>query len=204
MHERCGLLVVDVQNDFCPGGALGVRGGDEVVPVLNDYIERFVQSGFPVLLTRDWHPPVTKHFKQYGGVWPPHCVRGARGAEFHPNLRTPQTAPVISKGMDPDQDSYSAFHGFDPNGVALDRLLMQYGINHLYIGGLATDYCVLRSVQDALHLGYRVSVLADGSRGVGLRRGDIARATIAMSDAGARLMSRVQVFDELTACGLKL
>ena len=116
---RDALVVVDLQNDFCPGGALGVRGGDAIVPVLNRYLERFGRAGAPVFLTRDWHPPVTRHFRAYGGVWPPHCVQGTRGAEFHPGLAPPAGAVVVSKGMDPEQDAYSAFQAEDRSGRPL-------------------------------------------------------------------------------------
>ncbi|MFN3974245.1 MAG: isochorismatase family protein, partial [Dehalococcoidia bacterium] len=107
------LLVVDVQNDFCPGGALPVPRGDSVVPVLNTYIALFQRLGYPVIASRDWHPPQTRHFKPFGGVWPVHCVQGTWGAQFHPNLRLPPDVLIVSKGMDPEQDSYTAFDGID-------------------------------------------------------------------------------------------
>ena len=147
---RDALVVVDLQNDFCPGGALGVRGGDAIVPVLNRYLERFGRAGAPVFLTRDWHPPVTRHFQAYGGVWPPHCVQGTRGAEFHPGLTPPAGAVVVSKGMDPEQDAYSAFQAEDGSGRPFSAVLAERGIRRLYVGGLATDYCVRASVLDAL------------------------------------------------------
>jgi nicotinamidase/pyrazinamidase len=115
------LLVVDVQNDFCPGGALGIHGGHKIIPILNKYIEFFEKENLPIFVTRDWHPKVTKHFNQFGGVWPKHCVEGSPGAQFHPDLEFPKDALVMSKGMDPEKDSYSAFHATDPSGMALAK-----------------------------------------------------------------------------------
>lgn len=197
MTERGALLVVDVQNDFCPGGALPIPEGDKVVPGLNEYIDRFHRLNLSIYLSRDWHPQVTRHFKAYGGVWPPHCVQSSRGAEFHPGLRFPPEARIISKGMDPEEDAYSAFQGSDDQGKPLRRVLQESGVNHLYIGGLATDYCVKCSARDALRLGFKVSVLQDASRGVDLKKGDIEQAIQEMMNAGARLVDRDQVFGEL-------
>src|SRR5262245_28172729 len=106
---RDALVIVDVQNDFCPDGALGVPGGDAVVPILNRYAERFAAAGAPVFVSRDWHPAETTHFKAHGGVWPSHCVQGTTGAAFHPELVLPAGAAVVSKGMDPREDAYSCF-----------------------------------------------------------------------------------------------
>ena len=124
---RDALLVVDVQNDFCPGGSLAVPEGDRVVPVLNGYIARFEAAGAPVFACRDWHPVRTRHFQAYGGVWPPHCVQGTTGAAFHPALALPREAAVFSKGMDPEQDAYSAFQGEDASGRPLVRVLKDRG-----------------------------------------------------------------------------
>ena len=158
---RDALVVVDLQNDFCPGGALAVRDGDAIVPVVNRYLERFASAGAPVFLTRDWHPPVTTHFQAYGGVWPPHCVQGTRGAEFHPGLKPPAGAEIVSKGMDPTRDSYSAFQAEDPAGQPFPAVLTSRGVRRLYVGGLATDYCVRASVLDALNAGFEVVVLSE-------------------------------------------
>ena len=183
---RDALVVVDLQNDFCPGGALGVRGGDAIVPVLNRYLERFGRAGAPVFLTRDWHPPVTRHFQAYGGVWPPHCVQGTRGAEFHPGLTPPAGSVVVSKGMDPEQDAYSAFQAEDGSGRRLSAVLAERGTRRLYVGGLATDYCVRASVLDALREGFEVVVLTDAIDAVELEPGDGARAIEEMRGAGTR------------------
>jgi nicotinamidase/pyrazinamidase len=184
--RRDALVVVDVQNDFCPGGALGVREGDQVVPLLNRYIARFREAGAPVFFTRDWHPPKTRHFKAYGGVWPPHCVQGTAGAAFHPGLEVPTEALVVSKGMDPDEDAYSAFQALDESGTPLPTVLRHKGVRRLYVGGLATDYCVKATAVDAARQGFDVVVLTDAVRAVELTPGDGARALAEMRDAGAR------------------
>jgi nicotinamidase/pyrazinamidase len=185
--QRDALIVVDVQNDFCPGGALGVPGGDAVVPVMNRYLERFGAAGAPVYLSRDWHPAVTRHFKAYGGVWPPHCVQGTRGAEFHPGLAPPAGAVVVSKGMDPEQDAYSAFQAEDPSGRPFPAVLERQGVRRVYVGGLATDYCVRATALDAARAGLEVVLLTDAIGAVDLEPGDGARALEEMRAAGARL-----------------
>ncbi len=179
------LVVVDVQNDFCPGGSLAVPDGDRVVPVLNRYIRRFRELKAPVYASRDWHPPVTKHFQAGGGVWPPHCVQGTTGAEFHPALALPLEAVVISKGMDPAEDAYSCFQARDPDGADFAVTLGERGVRRLFIGGLATDYCVKATVLDALHEGFQVVVLQDAIGAVDVRPGDGERAIEEMRAAGA-------------------
>jgi nicotinamidase/pyrazinamidase len=185
--KRDALVVVDLQNDFCPGGALHVRDGDAIVPVVNRYLDRFGASRAPIFLTRDWHPAVTQHFQAYGGVWPPHCVQGTRGAEFHPRLAPPADAVVVSKGMDPEEDAYSAFHASDPTGQPFLDVLRGHGVRRLYVGGLATDYCVRATVLDALRAGFEVVVLTDAIGAVDVQPGDGSRALEQIQDAGARL-----------------
>ena len=184
---RDALIVVDIQNDFCPGGTLAVPGGDAVVPIVNRYLERFGSAGAPVFLSRDWHPEVTRHFQAYGGVWPPHCVQGTRGAEFHPGLAPPAEATVVSKGMDPDQDAYSAFQAEDAAGRPFPAVLERQGVRRLYVGGLATDYCVRATALDAVRAGLEVVVLTDAIGAVDLQPGDGTRALEEMRAAGARL-----------------
>src|SRR5262245_31962030 len=142
MDKSAALLVVDVQNDFCPGGALGVVEGDRVIAPLNRYIERFAGAGLPVFATRDWHPEKTTHFKAFGGVWPVHCVQGSYGADFHRALKLGRETVICSKGMESDSDSYSGFDAIDAAGTKLSERLKQSGVRRIYIGGLATDYCV--------------------------------------------------------------
>lgn len=178
------LVIVDVQNDFCPGGFLAVPHGDEVIPVLNRCIQAFSAVSAPIVATRDWHPPVTRHFKPHGGVWPPHCVRGTRGAEFHPRLALPPAATVVSKGVDPDEDAYSGFQALTREGAPLSAWLRERGVRRLFVGGLATDYCVKATVLDALKEGFAVVVLEDAIRAVDLAPGDGARALDAMKAAG--------------------
>jgi nicotinamidase/pyrazinamidase len=182
---KTALLVVDVQNDFCPGGALAVAGGDRVIPVLNDLIDRF--SARPVYASRDWHPPDTTHFKAFGGPWPVHCVAGTRGAELHPDLRLPSNAVVVSKGQDRADDGYSAFEGTTAAGRRLPDDLRERGVTDLVIGGLATDYCVRASVLDARRAGFNVSVVTDAVAGISPE--GTARALEEMRLAGARLVS---------------
>ncbi|GFE58086.1 bifunctional nicotinamidase/pyrazinamidase [Geobacter sp. AOG1] len=193
MTNDSALLIVDVQNDFCPGGALGVTEGDLVVPVLNRYIELFTTQGLPVFATRDWHPAMTSHFKAFGGVWPVHCVQGSTGAAFHPDLKLPPHAVIISKGMDPSRDDYSALHGIAPDGTPLPDLLRQHGVRKVYVGGLATDYCVKESVLEGIARGFTMVYLADACRGVNLQPEDTEKAEAEMARAGAGTASLVEL-----------
>lgn len=185
MKKGAALLLVDVQNDFCPGGALSVPDGDRVVAPLNRAAAEFAAAGLPVIASRDWHPAVTSHFSTYGGTWPPHCIQGSSGAAFHPQLQLPAGCLVFSKGIDATKDGYSAFDGRLDDGRDLQQILATLGITHLYIGGLATDYCVKETTLTALQSGIRVTVLADAIAGVDLHPGDSLRAIKAMQAAGA-------------------
>jgi nicotinamidase/pyrazinamidase len=185
MQPNDALIVVDVQNDFCPGGSLAVREGDAVVPVLNRAIENFTAAGLPVFATRDWHPEHTRHFNTHGGPWPPHCIRGTRGGDFHSQLALNDGVIVVSKGMDADADSYSGFQGVDAAGVALQELLRRRGVERVFVGGLATDYCVKHTVLDALKDGFKVVLLLDGMRGVDVHPDDSRQAIEEMIRAGA-------------------
>jgi len=177
------LIVVDVQNDFCPGGTLAVPHGDEVVEPLNQAIDEFLERGEPVYKSRDWHPPTTKHFAVHGGVWPVHCVQNTPGAEFHSALRNDPRINVISKGLG-DTDCYSAFDETD----LLDQLHQQ-NVEEIVVGGLATDYCVKSTVLDALKNGFKVKALKNAMRAVDLQPGDGERAIEEMRDAGAQIIS---------------
>lgn len=182
--DATALLIVDVQNDFLPGGALAVPKGDEVVPVLNGYIERAQRAGMPVFASRDWHPERHCSFKAQGGPWPPHCVAGTPGAAFAPGLRLPADAVVISKATREEPDAYSAF-----SGTGLADALRRRGVRRLLVGGLATDYCVLNTVRDALAEGFEVRLLTDAIRPVDVQPGDGARAEEEMRARGARPMT---------------
>ncbi len=184
MSRKPALLVVDVQNDFCPGGALGVPDGDTIIPRVNRTIELFHRRGLPVLATRDWHPEVTKHFKAYGGAWPAHCIQGTKGARFHRKLALPKDAVILSKGMDPEQDSYSGFQALSPQGRDLESIIRDLGIDEIFLCGLATDYCVRATALDALRRGIRIRVLGDAIKGVDLRPGDSEAAIREMRAAG--------------------
>jgi nicotinamidase/pyrazinamidase len=181
------VLLVDPQNDFCPGGSLAVADGDAVMPVLTAWAAAAARAGVPVFVSRDWHPPTTTHFKDQGGLWPPHCVMGTHGAEFHPDLQLPPGAIVVSKGMGPSEDAYSAFQARDEAEQSLGTLLGERGVQHLYVMGLATDYCVKVSAEDGVqhHLG--VTVVAAGIRAVNVQAGDGERALAEMREAGIKV-----------------
>lgn len=187
------LLIVDVQNDFCAGGALAVGGGDEVVPVLNRLADRAAALGWPVYASRDWHPADSRHFKIHGGAWPVHCVAGTKGARFHPDLRLPTGTMIITKGTGPDDDGYSAFEGEVPGrGPFIDDLRAR-GVTHLVVGGLATDYCVRNNVLDALRHGLAVVLVEDAIRAVDVAPGDGQRALDEMRAAGAEVVQSAKI-----------
>ena len=181
LSDGDALLIVDVQNDFLPGGSLAVSHGDEVVPILNRYIKSFAAQQLPVYATRDWHPVQHCSFHAQGGPWPPHCVAETSGAQFAAALQLPPSAVIISKATTAEQDAYSGFQGTD-----LDNRLRAANIGRLYIGGLATDYCVLNTVRDALRLGYKVLLLGDAIRAVDAQPGDGTRAKEEMTKLGAQ------------------
>jgi len=197
--DDTALIVIDVQLDFCPGGALAVAGGDEVVPVINRLMDRFAT----VVLTQDWHPeghlsfaashpgkaPFEMTEMPYGPqvLWPEHCVQGTAGAEFHPDLRTEPAHLVIRKGFRPAIDSYSAFFENDRRtATALRGYLADRGVRSLVLAGLATDYCVRYSAVDAARLGFQVTVAEDGCRAIDLA-GSLAEARAEMQASGVRL-----------------
>ncbi len=196
-RRASAVLVVDVQNDFCPGGALGVRGGDAVIGPLNRVMEWAAKHGDAVYLTRDWHPANAPHFKDYGGIWPVHCVQGSSGAGFHPRLHAPARATIVNKGDIAGNDGYSAFEGHTATGEALLHDLREKDVTHLYIGGLATDYCVRHSVLDARKAGFDVTVLTDAIAGVDLEPGDSTRALEEMRRAGAKFATSGEVVSEV-------
>lgn len=174
------LVLVDVQNDFLPGGSLAVPDGDAVIPVLNRWIRRFLDAGLPIFATRDWHPANHCSFVDQGGPWPPHCVMGTPGAEFSRELDLPPDVPVISKAMRPDKEAYSDFEDTD-FAVQLRGL----GVKRLFVGGIATDYCVRATVLGALEQGFEAVLLVDGVRPVDVAPGDGERAVAEMVAAGA-------------------
>lgn len=178
------LIVVDVQNDFLPGGALAVPEGDRVIAPLNRCMALFQARGLPIYVTRDWHPADHCSFRAQGGPWPAHCVQGSPGAAFSPALEAPASAGLISKATDPARENYSDFEG-----TSLDGQLKTQGVTRLFVGGLATDYCVLNTVRDGLRLGYRVCLLLDAIRAVNVRPDDGDKAIAEMAALGAQLVS---------------
>jgi nicotinamidase/pyrazinamidase len=179
------LVIVDVQHDFLPGGALGVPGGDEVVPVLNRYLDLARSRALPVFATRDWHPGNHCSFAPRGGPWPPHCVAGTPGAAIDERLALPRDAVVVSKATAADAEAYSGFGGTD-----FAQRLRERGVKRLLVGGLATDYCVLNTVLDGLAEGFDVLVLGDAIRAVDVKPGDGAQALAKMQQAGATIARR--------------
>lgn len=175
------LIVVDVQNDFLPGGMLAVPEGDQVIAPLNRCMELFQGRGLPVYVTRDWHPANHCSFQAQGGPWPDHCVQGSPGAEFSPLLKTPAAARLVSKAMDPARENYSDFEG-----TGLDEQLKELDVTRVFVGGLATDYCVLNTVRDALGLGYQVCLLVDAIRAVNVHPDDGQKAIREMTGLGAQ------------------
>jgi nicotinamidase/pyrazinamidase len=188
------LIVVDVQNDFCPGGSLAVAEGNQVVLPLNKMMKEFLDRGEPVYKTRDWHPEKTRHFAAYGGTWPVHCVQNTTGAEFHPDLLNDARVTVISKGFDERADGYS---GFD--GTQLAQLLRDENVEEIWVGGLATDYCVKQTVIDGVRNGFKVKALADAMRAVNVNPDDGKKAIEEMKEAGAEIVG-----DQAKAAGQKL
>src|SRR2546428_351370 len=166
VREEVGLAVVD--------------------PILTRILQQTLSDGQPILFTRDWHPRETKHFKEFGGAWPPHCIQGTKGARFHPDVVIPKGAPVLSKGMDPEQDSYSGFQAFTDHGRDLESALHELEVDELFICGLATDYCVRATTLDGLQRGLTIRVLRDAIRGVDLKPGDSEMAIKEMRVHGAQ------------------
>ncbi len=174
------LIIIDVQNDFLPGGSLAVPDGDKVVAPLNQYIKIFKKASLPIIASRDWHPANHCSFADQGGDWPPHCIADTSGAAFAKELLLPAAVPIISKAISPEKDSYSDFEDTD-----LDEQLRSLGVHRLFIGGIATDYCVLSTVLDGLQNGYSVFLLTDASRAVDVQPGDGDRAIEKMKRKGA-------------------
>ena len=180
LQDGDALIIVDLQNDFLPGGALGLTDGDQVVAPINACIDFFLTKGLPIIATRDWHPVNHCSFQDQGGPWPPHCVANTQGARFAAELRLPPDATIISKAADPGRDAYSGFEGTE-----LEAVLRSHGVRRVFVGGLATDYCVLNTVKDALANRYQVYVLFDAVRAVNVHPGDGDKAIEEMTAKGA-------------------
>ncbi len=182
--ESDALIIVDVQNDFCPGGSLAVEGGDEVATKLSGVATHFRVKGARIFATQDWHPENHSSFKDNGGPWPPHCVAGSNGAELHENLSLPIGTSIVRKGSDPEVDAYSGF--LDSN---LEEQLRRTEVTRVFVGGLATDYCVLNTVLDARSLGFEVTLITDAIAAVNVEKGDGDKAVEKMQSAGAESAS---------------
>ncbi len=178
-------MIVDMQRDFMPGGALPVPEADRIVPVINEYIELFTARNAIIVATRDWHPPNHISFRVRGGPWPPHCVQGTPGAEFHPDLRLPRHAIIVSKATDPEKEAYS---GFD--STELDNELRKRGIKRIFVCGVATNYCVKATALDGARLGYTVILLLDATKGIDVPPGSIEKALNEMLDEGIIMVTR--------------
>lgn len=176
--KEAALFIVDVQNDFCPGGALAVPDGDAVVPVINSLMDHF----HFVFASKDWHPENTKHFEK----WPPHCIQGTKGARFHPKLNRRKIQKVFLKGTSTEDDGYSAFEATNEN---LEHYLKHHGIKQLYVVGLATDYCVKKTALDAAKRGFETYVIREAVRAVNLHPDDEQKAFNEMEEAGVRVIS---------------
>ncbi|HXW69457.1 MAG TPA: nicotinamidase [Dissulfurispiraceae bacterium] len=176
------LLVVDVQNDFCPSGALPAPEGDKVVPVINRLMAKFQL----VVASKDWHSETTEHFRK----WPRHCVQGTKGAELHPDLEKYRIDRIFLKGTEDKDEGYSAF---DATNVDLERFLKDRGTDTLYITGIATEYCVKESALDAVKRGFTTYVVKDAVEGVNLKEGDVARALGEMEKAGVKVISSAEI-----------
>jgi nicotinamidase/pyrazinamidase len=176
------LIIVDVQNDFLPGGALGVNDGDAVVPVLNEWIRIFTSKTLPIFATRDWHPAGHCSFVENRGQWPKHCVAESPGARFAEDLELPDDVSIVHKGTDNEKEAYSGFEG-----TALAEQLHAIGVKRVFVGGLATDYCVLNTVNDALANGFDVVLLTHAIRAIDVNPGDGDRAIESMLEWGAKV-----------------
>jgi len=183
------LIVTDVQRDFCPGGALAVKGGDEIIPIINKLIPKFEH----VVYTRDWHPADHISFSNtpefVDKSWPVHCLADSPGAQFHPDLNVPEGAWLVNKGTHPEREAYSAFEGTD-----LAKELERRGIERVFICGLATDYCIKNTALDALRRGFQTIVLVDAIRGVDVPPGSAEEAVDDMRSSGVRI-TESEVFE---------
>ncbi len=180
MNSSDALVIADMQKDFLPGGSLPIEEGDQLIPVINEYIKIFGLAKVRILASRDWHPANHVSFVQQGGPWPPHCVQGSDGAQFDRGLKLPDDVFVISKATNPSKEAYSIFED-----TALSEQLKTWRTKRIFISGVATDYCVLNSTLDARKMGLDVVILSDATRGIDVKSGDVEKAFQTMTKAGA-------------------
>ncbi len=188
LKDTDALILLDVQNDFCPGGSLAVQGGDQVAAKLSDTAARFKARGGRVYATLDWHPQNHVSFKTNGGPWPPHCVQGDKGAQIHSALRLPIGTSIIRKGTNPQEDAYSGFQG-----TTLEDQLRRLDVKRVFLGGLATDYCVLNTALDARTFHFDTYLLTDAIAAVEANPGDGEAAIKKMKDVGTTLTTCEEV-----------
>jgi len=187
--EERALIIVDVQNDFCPGGALAVPQGNEIIPIINQLLSL---NSFIVVATQDWHPENHCSFIENGGIWPKHCLKDSWGAKLHSDLALPKDFILIQKGTQPDREAYSGFEGTE-----LERILKKSNIRQAFICGLATEYCVKATALDSKSAGFEVFVVIDACQGVEVNKGDIEKAIEEMKNRGIKIISSKEVKDEL-------
>ncbi len=188
-NKDAALILVDIQNDFCPGGALAVKDGDAVIPVVNQLLPIFPL----VVATQDWHPANHSSFKAQGGLWNPHCVQNTRGAAFPRQLEQSKIDLIFRKASAGDTDAYSGFDGVDSTGRSLDAALKNLKIKRLFIAGLATDYCVKATALDGLKKGYEVLVIEDAVRAVEVKEGDGEKALQELARKGAKIVRSTEI-----------
>ncbi len=188
LNDKDALIIVDVQNDFCPGGSLAVASGDEVAAKASEIGAKFRISGARTFATQDWHPAKHSSFVEQGGPWPPHCVAGSKGADFHTSLSLPIGSSIIRKGTDIREDAYSGFQG-----TGLEEQLRRLNIKRVFVCGLATDYCVLNTALDACAFGFETYVLTDAVAAVDANPGDGEAALKRMQEAGAKMTTAPEV-----------
>jgi len=186
LRTHDALIITDVQRDFCRGGSLAVPESEEIIPILNAWINRAIPLRIPIFFTRDWHPINHISFRDRGGPWPPHCIQGTRGADFHPDLFVPSSGILINKAKEPDRESYSAF-----GDTLLSHYVKTLNIRRVWLGGLTLDYCVAATALDARSLGLDVLVLREATRAVNAVPGDAMRAIERMEAAGVQFVQGV-------------
>ncbi|MEM1693387.1 MAG: nicotinamidase [Ignisphaera sp.] len=183
------LTIVDMQNDFMPGGALPVPNALTIIPAINRYIEMFKRAKAVIVATRDWHPPNHISFNTRGGPWPPHCIQNTWGAQFHPDIGLPRDSIVISKAFREDREAYSGF-----KETELDEILKSRGVKRLFIAGVATEYCVKATAEDGVRLGYQVFLLSDAIKGIDRPEGSEAKAIEELLDKGVVVISIEDIY----------
>ena len=178
------LLAVDIQNDFCPGGALAVPDGDAIVPIVNQWIHWAEKQRLPIIASRDWHPEKHSSFHRQGGIWPAHCVQNSIGALFHPKLQLPTETIIVNKATAENKDEYSALSGkVNNSNIALTQWLSQEGITELWVCGLALEYCVKFSVLDAAAQEFNTHVILPACRAINAQDTDSAISDMRQSGA---------------------